>query len=203
MDDMTFQSKNANYKGKNGNDWFSFSYLALHLDLFSQDKVKVVEELFANADDFDMAMYDDEDNDGVFDGWDDCPGTPAEVPVDTVGCPFDKDGDGVPDYLDREVSRAGAVVDEFGEEINDAMVVELVGQPALSRRDVAAYLSRSQVKMRRGVVSIPDKFKKVDKNKDGYISFDEMLTTIDAYFDGTSDYSPKDIRELNNFFFDQ
>ncbi|MDR3094696.1 MAG: hypothetical protein LBU62_08675 [Bacteroidales bacterium] len=203
LDDMTYQSKNADYKGTKGNDWFTFSYLSLHLDLFSQDKVKVVEKLFANADDFDMAMYDDEDNDGVFDGWDDCPGTPADVLVDTLGCPFDNDDDGVPDYLDREMSHVGAVVDEFGVEVNDETVVELVGQPALSRRDVAAYLSRSQVKVRRVSMPIPDKFRKVDKNRDGYISFDEMLATIDAYFDGTSNFSSGDIKDLNNFFFDQ
>jgi hypothetical protein len=204
FDDMTANAKKEEYKGTKGNDWFSFSYLSLHLDLFSSDKVEIVEDLFANVDDFDMAMYDDQDNDGVFDGWDECPGTPPGVPVDSIGCPFDKDNDGVPDYLDREVSRPGAVVDEFGVEINDAMIVELLGKSALLRRDVAAYLSRSQDKIRvRGSVPIPDKFKTVDRNHDGYISFDELLTVIDSYFDGSSTYSPLDIRELNNFFFDQ
>jgi hypothetical protein len=204
FDDLAHNSKDAGYRGKKGNDWFTFSYVSLHLDLFSQDKVKVVEELFANADDFDMAMYDDEDNDGIFDGWDECPGTPVGVPVDSLGCPFDKDGDGVPDYLDREISRTGAVVDEFGVEVTDATIVELLGQSALERKDVEAYLSRSQAKKRiRGSLPIPDKFKSIDKNNDGYISFDEMLKAIDAYFDGTSGFSHADIRDLNSFFFDQ
>ncbi|MDR0712976.1 MAG: DUF6089 family protein [Bacteroidales bacterium] len=204
LDGLTNASKDAEYKGKKGNDWFVFPYVSLHLDLFSQDRVKVVEELFANADDFDMAMYDDEDNDGIFDGWDECPGTPAGVPVDSLGCAFDKDNDGVPDYLDREMSRTGAVVDEFGVEVNDETIVELLGQSALERKDVEAYLSRSQAKTRvRGGLPIPDKFKSIDKNNDGYISFDEMLKAIDAYFDGTSGFSHIDIRELNSFFFDQ
>ncbi|MDR1866241.1 MAG: hypothetical protein LBR08_11805 [Bacteroidales bacterium] len=204
FDDLTSKSTNEDYRGKKGNDWFTFSYLSLHLDLFSSDKVKIVEDLFADVEDYDMAMYDDEDNDGVFDGWDECPGTPSGVPVDSIGCPFDKDVDGVPDYLDREVSRAGAIVDEFGVEINENTIVELLGQPALNRRDVAAFLSRNQENIRvRGALPIPDKFKKLDANNDGEISFDELLKTINTYFDGTSDYSPLEIRELNNFFFDQ
>ncbi len=43
----------------------------------------------------------DEDGDGVIDKEDLCPGTPAGVEVDSVGCPKDSDGDGVPDYIDQ------------------------------------------------------------------------------------------------------
>jgi OOP family OmpA-OmpF porin len=43
----------------------------------------------------------DSDGDGVADGMDKCPGTPAGVAVDTRGCPIDSDGDGVGDYLDK------------------------------------------------------------------------------------------------------
>ncbi|UYZ62418.1 OmpA family protein [Hymenobacter weizhouensis] len=43
----------------------------------------------------------DEDNDGVPDRKDKCPGTPAGVGVDLTGCPLDGDGDGVPDYQDK------------------------------------------------------------------------------------------------------
>ncbi|AII52820.1 OmpA family protein [Hymenobacter sp. APR13] len=43
----------------------------------------------------------DEDNDGVSDRKDKCPGTPAGVAVDVNGCPLDGDGDGVPDYQDK------------------------------------------------------------------------------------------------------
>jgi len=37
----------------------------------------------------------------VYDYLDKCPGTPSGVPVDSVGCPFDTDGDGVYDHLDK------------------------------------------------------------------------------------------------------
>lgn len=44
---------------------------------------------------------DDEDQDGVPDDRDECPGTPPGIPVDAYGCPFDSDGDGVYDYEDK------------------------------------------------------------------------------------------------------
>lgn len=43
----------------------------------------------------------DTDGDGVYDGIDECPDTPAGVTVDEKGCPLDTDGDGVPDYRDK------------------------------------------------------------------------------------------------------
>ena len=43
----------------------------------------------------------DSDGDGVADDLDQCPGTPAGVPVDETGCAMDTDRDGIPDYLDQ------------------------------------------------------------------------------------------------------
>ncbi len=43
----------------------------------------------------------DEDNDGVVDRDDRCPGTPVGELVDARGCPRDSDGDGVVDSMDR------------------------------------------------------------------------------------------------------
>jgi len=57
----------------------------------------------------------DSDGDGVPDAMDQCPGTPAGVKVDEVGCPLDSDGDGVPDYMDQcPNTPAGVKVDEVG-----------------------------------------------------------------------------------------
>jgi hypothetical protein len=206
IDDMSFESKDEDYKGKSGNDFFTFTYMSLHLDLFSSPKTIIVEDLFADIEEYDYAMWDDEDGDSVFDGWDACPGTPDGIPVDTVGCPFDSDGDGVPDYLDLEVSRSGAIVDEYGVEINESMIVDLLNAQAIRRNDVEAYLlmQKAQNKMRRREpLPIPDKFKNVDGDGDSYISFDELLRAIDDYFNGEADYAPADIKELNDFFFEQ
>lgn len=60
----------------------------------------------------------DSDGDGVTDDKDRCPGTPAGVPVDKVGCPLDSDGDGVTDDKDRcPGTMMGARVDEHGCEV--------------------------------------------------------------------------------------
>ena len=207
IDDLSSKSKNEEYKGKSGSNMYTFSYLSLHLDLFSSDKVKIVEDLFLDVEDFDMSMWEDEDDDGVFDGVDECPGTPYSIPVDSVGCPFDTDGDGVPDHLDREPnSRPGAIVDEYGVEINENMVIEILNAGAIRRRDVESYLMmhRAQNRARRTEsLPIPEKFKPVDRSGDGYISFDELIRAINDFFDGNSGYSPNDIRELNDFFFEQ
>ncbi|SEK28449.1 OmpA family protein [Halomonas daqiaonensis] len=57
----------------------------------------------------------DTDGDGVNDANDQCPGTPAGVAVDAVGCPLDSDNDGVPDFQDQcPGTPAGVEVNALG-----------------------------------------------------------------------------------------
>src|SRR5437870_4685241 len=57
----------------------------------------------------------DSDQDGVADGIDKCPNTPAGATVDASGCPLDADLDGVPDGLDKcPNTPAGTKVDAAG-----------------------------------------------------------------------------------------
>jgi OOP family OmpA-OmpF porin len=71
----------------------------------------------------------DSDGDGVADAMDKCPGTPAGVKVDGVGCPLDSDKDGVPDYLDKcpgtpagvKVDPSGCPLDSDGDGMPDSM----------------------------------------------------------------------------------
>src|SRR5258705_9615159 len=71
----------------------------------------------------------DSDRDGVPDGPDRCPNTPAGATVDTTGCPVDSDHDGVADGIDKcpntpartEVDSAGCqrASDADGDGIDD------------------------------------------------------------------------------------
>ena len=48
------------------------------------------------------AMFDnDDDNDGVANMSDKCPGTPVNAPVDELGCALDSDADSIADYRDQ------------------------------------------------------------------------------------------------------
>lgn len=61
------------------------------------------------------AAVGDSDGDGVPDDADECPGTPADVKVNSKGCPLDSDGDGVPDYRDScPGTSKGIKVDDMG-----------------------------------------------------------------------------------------
>ncbi len=193
--------------GEKKHDNFMFNYISMHLDLFSSKKTLVVQRLFADVE-FDPTLMSDEDNDGVFDGWDKCPGTPFGVAVDSTGCPLDDDHDGVPNYLDEEPNtRYGAYVDDHGVEIpEDKLIAQLDMSGAVLHKDAELYIQKPSAYSHYKNISskeIPDKFKAVDTNKDGYISFDEILNEIDKFFDFKSDLSSDDIYELTNFFFAQ
>ena len=192
--------------GGKGNDIFAFSYVTFHLDLFSDSKTKLVEKLFADIDNFDYAFYDDEDNDGIFDGWDKCPGTPKGVEVDSVGCPFDDDHDGVPNYRDKQlITPLGASVDADGIAITDDQIEAVLRSDAMKRSEVELYrlTNLGFGKRNLGKKEIPEKYKLVDTDKDGYLSFDEVLNAIDSFFDYQSPLTADDIYELNDFFFSQ
>jgi Ca2+-binding EF-hand superfamily protein len=179
----------------------------VHLDLFSDDKTLTINRLFADID-FDPTLLGDEDYDGVFDVSDDCLNTPADVPVDTVGCPFDDDNDGVPNYKDREpMTNKGAIVDEFGVTMpEDQLIAMIENNDAVKRSEVDLYiLNYASSSQFRGLkdVKVPEKYKSVDKDNDGYISFEEVMEAIDNFFDFETDLSTEDIYELNDFFFSQ
>ncbi|NJK86915.1 MAG: hypothetical protein HC906_13985 [Bacteroidales bacterium] len=67
-----------NTRGIRGNtmpDFFNYTSVSLHMDLFSSKKNLTLEMFYRDVDyDYDM-FFGDEDVDGVFDGWDNCLGT--------------------------------------------------------------------------------------------------------------------------------
>ena len=191
-------------------DNFGYTYATLHFDLFSDPKILRNKLLFLDmTGSYDMDLMDDEDGDGALDISDNCLHTPKGIAVDTAGCPFDTDADGVPDYADKqENTPKGAIVDRDGIEIPDDLVWANLNQEALPRDQVEMFLQimnnlGSGTGRRIGSVPIPEKFKSVDADGDGYVSFDEVLKTIDSFFDFDTDLTTQDIYELNEFFFSQ
>jgi hypothetical protein len=190
--------------GNKANDHFLYTYLSLHLDLFSEPKVRTEELLFAELDDFDYLMFEDDDNDGVLNGSDDCPGTPAGVEVDSLGCPLDGDLDGVPDYLDREDSRPGAIVDSVGVEMSEDELIRLLStREAVARKDLYLYITPQQQTARMTMADLPEKFHVLDKDGNAYLSFDELLLAINDFFDYHSFMDTQEVYQVINFFFAQ
>jgi len=191
------------------NDMFTFTYVTVHLDLFSESKTYILEKLVEEVD-FDYIVLDDSDGDNIMDITDECPDTPLNVPIDSVGCPFDDDYDGVPNYLDKEPNTpTGAYVDHEGVQLSeDELIALLDNSSAVARKDIELYIQKiDDITYSRyyGIsnLEIPDKFRTVDNDGDGYISFDEVLDTIDEFFEFESTLSTDDIYELNEFFFAQ
>jgi hypothetical protein len=204
LDNVAYEG--TSIQGARGNDSYVFSHLSLHFDLFSDPTTRIVDLLYADVD-FDALFFDDEDADFVLDVSDRCPGTPYGVAVDSLGCPLDGDADGVPDYQDRELGSApGAWVDDEGVTVTEETFYASIANrdPAMPRDEVALYLATIMEEYRIGTVQeIPEKFRVLDEDGDGYISFEELLIAVDLYFDFRLELNIDEVRELNDFFFSQ
>ena len=199
--------KNTPIVGNKKTDKLISANITVHLDLFSDPKTRIQNMLFADMD-FDYTIYSDEDNDMIFDGWDKCPGTPANVTVDTTGCPFDADQDRVPDYNDKQANTTpGVIVDLNGVEITQDTVIYFFNKySGVNRSDVDLYLKlyeQQTPRFKRKPGEIPAKFKSIDTNGDKYISYEETLKTIDSFYEFETDLKYQDIEELIEFFFSQ
>lgn len=205
-DDKIAKKINASPKN-NLNDIFTYTYFSFNFDLFSDAKSILLERMFADLD-YDYILQYDEDGDWVMDVFDKCLDTPPGVAVDTSGCPLDTDNDGIPDYMDNEPNTpSGATVDENGVQLNEEALAELYGkQTGAADRTKAIVVPLAKIWTRSITYTpgiIPDKFRIVDADTDGYISFEELLKAIADFFDERNKFTSDDINELNSFFFTQ
>jgi OOP family OmpA-OmpF porin len=93
-----------------------------------------------------MGCQLDGDGDGVVDGDDSRPETPAGAPVDRRGCALDSDGDGVPDYRDdcpdsARVDERGCYI-ELEEEVTIDMNIEFDSDIAEIKASHASEINR-------------------------------------------------------------
>ncbi len=173
-----------------------------------------------NSVDFSALDKLDADEDGVNDGDDRCPGTPKGVKTNSHGCPDDNDEDGIPDFRDKELmTKKNAMVDENGITITDQMIAdkqakfdslatersELFNEnPSLSYlKDVEAKSTEARKNNTTASSAIPFALRSADKNKDGFITTDEITAAIDAFFEGDSDFTVEKLNDLIDFFFEQ
>jgi hypothetical protein len=207
-----------NYK-TGGNDNYIFAHVAFK---YSFGKAyDDSDERYMNVD-FSSLEKLDTDGDGVNDNDDRCPGTPKGVKISNHGCPLDDDDDGVPDYRDKELKTAkGALVDENGVTITDQQIASRQAQwdsLATERSELfnenpsLAYLKSVDEKaaeLRKSnpgaaaYSKIPKALQPADKNKDGYISSEEIAAAIDSFFEGDSSFTVERLNDLIDYFFEQ
>lgn len=172
----------------------------------------------------------DTDKDGVNDLLDECAGTETGLTVNERGCPIDTDLDGIPDYRDKEINSArGAMVNEDGITLTDKLVDELFARDSLNElleRQIEMLKAKDASKgesfnglpentsdTAQVVVTnnggfdnssrIPEGFRFVDADRNGFISPAEMTTAIDDYHKDRSPLDTKRFHLLIDYFFDQ
>ena len=199
------------------NDKYLFTHFSLQYNFGKREDNSPVRY---KSVDFSAIDNQDTDGDKIKDKDDKCPGTPVGVKVDLNGCPLDGDGDGVPDYLDKEVFTApGGIVDDAGVTLSDSTLAlkqqqfdslaterskMLYENPSLSYlQEVEAKVKESAQNGGKPGMTIPESLKPADKDNDGLITTAEITAAIDSFFDGESSFTVEKLNELIDFFFDQ
>lgn len=110
--------------------------------------------------------------------------------------------------MDKEPNTPiGATVDENGVQLSESALAEMYGkQSGATDRTRVIVIPLAKVWTRSITYNpgiIPDKFKIVDTDENGYISFEELLKVISDFFDEKNNFTTDDINELNSYFFAQ
>ncbi len=197
-----------------GNDSYIFGCVSIEIKFFKKSKDNSV----TSAVDFAALDKSDLDEDGVADKDDHCPGTEKGVTVDSRGCPIDTDHDGIPDYKDKEINSAkGAIVNESGVTVTDQSIAEkskmdsvatersqlFKQNPSLASLKSIESKVKEERKTQKSKSAIPSALQPADKNKDGFISTNEIADAIDAFFEGNTSFTIEKLNSLIDYFFEQ
>ncbi|MBI4946021.1 MAG: thrombospondin type 3 repeat-containing protein [Bacteroidetes bacterium] len=210
------------YVKSKANDKYFFTYASCTWHIFKKVKTEEDKNPTVNFASIDKS---DADGDGIPDLDDLCPYNPKGVLVDSKGCPIDSDNDGVPDYSDKEPhSKSGAQVNTDGIELTKEKLAELKKEnitvashsdafsDQFNKKPSAEFLKEiaaMEIEARKNPANtsankpIPSNLKISDWNKDGFISPEEITKTIEAFFDGSIDFSAEQIHKIIDFFFEQ
>lgn len=116
-------------------------------DPFEKTREQSTEQIdflaYGNTEDF--------DGDGIIDLVDDCPNSPKDVAVDSLGCPVDTDGDGIPDYKDEEInSEYPEFANDKGVSLTNDMIYKSYMRYKDSTLEFAETIERDFTGKRRG-----------------------------------------------------
>ena len=138
---------NASVTIENNDNFMSVNF-TIHYDLFTPkpDYYNYYDESNYTNINFKAMDLEDSDSDGVSDIDDNCPSTPNGVKVDEFGCPYDGDGDGVPNFLDEELNTIpGAVVNEKGVKITDEEYQSMYSDYEAASREYAKFYNENEI----------------------------------------------------------
>ncbi len=207
LDDITSKGSTEARKGSKLPDGYSYAYTSL---TFNLDKVTKKKKFDAIDNEY-YLLYWDEDEDGIDETEDDCPYTPKGVTVFANGCPLDDDNDGIPNFQDEEIMTRAFFHDEKGKGLTQEDLRNRMKEgEKLSQEDLYKYypdLLNGSTLSKQFYKRIPKKFKICDIDRNDYIDLDELLNTINSFFDDGphagpgSNMSSKDLSELIEFFF--
>lgn len=201
---LTFTDYLDNYSIESGNDAYLYTSIGLQYNFGkreSQINFSKKEENYRSG-----IEKVDSDGDGVPNINDYCPGTPPGVSVDERGCPADTDKDGIPDYRDKEPNTPpGMYVDADG--VGYIYKEEKSEKPIQYEKPVEMKTEQKSFQSSEETPpppkGIPDEFKSVDTDGDGFISSKEVTKVIDDYFDGKNNFTIEKLHQLVDFFFQQ
>ena len=189
----------------NNNDFYCSLGLSVNYSLSKVDK-----ELKEKYNDFSIS---DEDGDGVYDKNDFCHHTQSGISVDLKGCPLDTDNDGVPDHIDKEPNTpSSVVVDELGRELTDSLYKMRVSERDSMEVEKVIVFSKTSRELyfeekNQNAVKTNDDInlliEKIDSNGNNHVSYEELNSAVNLFYEGSLNCSVEAIYELIDYFFDQ